>query len=184
MQGKLSQSRTIKGNPHRALVGRVHVRWFHQRAAVLCAVVMGDRIDAIRAEETHWRDLAKRQDDPKKKLLYKSIADVAELKADELRLRPNVRPEGKLARSIVEEEVENNDLARFERFKRCTKRNLGGISVVAISVVGIITTIAVGARNAVKRGASVASKFAKTLGKIAEKAAPVLGVSPPLVDRR
>ena len=47
---------------------------------------MEEWIDAIRAEETHLRDLAERQADPKKKLLYKSIADVAALKANELRL--------------------------------------------------------------------------------------------------
>ena len=81
-------------------------------------ITAGDRIYAIRAEEAHWRDLAERQADPNKKLFYKSIADVAALKSDELRLRANVRPESKLARSIVEEEAENNDLTRFERFKR------------------------------------------------------------------
>ena len=100
---------------------------------------------------------------------------MAALKADEFRLRANVRPEGELARSIVEEEGENNDLTRFERFKRSARRSLGGISAVAISVAGIITTIVVGARNAVKKGARATSKFAKTLGKIAEKAGPVLG---------
>ena len=46
---------------------------------------------------------------------------------------------------------------------------------MAISVAKITTTIIVGARNAVKKGASATSKLAKTLGKIAEKAAPVLG---------
>ena len=46
---------------------------------------------------------------------------------------------------------------------------------MAISVAGIITTIAVGATNAAKRGARATSKFAKTLGKIAKKAGPVLG---------
>ena len=46
---------------------------------------------------------------------------------------------------------------------------------MAISVAGIITTIVMGARNVVKKGASATSKLAKTLGKIAEKAAPVLG---------
>ena len=138
-------------------------------------ITVEGRIDAIRTEETHWRNLAERQADPEKKLLYESIANVAGLKADEMRLRANIRPDGELARSIVEEEAEDNDLAKFERFKRWARRNLGGISVVAISVAGIITTIVMGARNAVKRGASATSKLAKTLGKIAEKAAPVLG---------
>ena len=74
----------------------------------------------------------------------------------------------------MEEEAQNNDLTRFERFKRWSKKNLGSISVVAISVAGIITTIVMGAQNAVKRGARATSKFAKTLAKIAEKAGPVL----------
>ena len=55
-------------------------------------ITAGDRIGAIRAEETHWRDLLERQADSKKKLLYESIADVAAVKADELRFRANVRP--------------------------------------------------------------------------------------------
>ena len=51
---------------------------------------------------------------------------------------------------------------------------MAGISVVAISVAGIITTIVMGARNAVKRGAKATSKFAKSLAKVAEKAVPVI----------
>ena len=100
---------------------------------------------------------------------------MAALKADELRIRANVRPESELARSIVVQEAENNDWTRFERFKRWAKRNLGGISIVAISVAGIVTIIVVGARNAVKKGASATSKLSKTFGKITEKAEPVLG---------
>ena len=103
------------------------------------------------------------------------MADVCALKADEIRLRRNQRPESELAQSIVEEEAQNNDLTGFERFKRWSKKIWGGISVVAISVAGIITTIVMGARNGVK-GARATSKFAKTLAKIVEKAAPVLGV--------
>ena len=97
---------------------------------------------------------------------------MAVLKADELGLRANVCPESELGQNIVEEESENNDMTRLERFKRWAKRNLGGISIVGISVAGIITTIVMGARTVVKKGANATSKFAKTLGKIAEKADP------------
>ena len=129
----------------------------------------------LKIEENHWRELAKKEPNARKDKLYEAIADVAGLKADEIRLRTNRRPEGKLAQSIVEEEAEGNDLTRFERFKRWAKKNFGTASVVAISVAGIITTIIMGARNAVKRGARATSKFAQTLKKLAEKAAPVLG---------
>ena len=58
-------------------------------------ITVEDRIDAIEAEETRWREEAERRADPRKKLLYESIADVAALKADELRLRANVRRGGR-----------------------------------------------------------------------------------------
>ena len=128
-----------------------------------------EQIENIKIEENHWRQKSREEPDARKEKLYEAIADIAKLKADELRLRANIRPEGELAQSIVEEEVENNDLTRFERFKRWT------ISIVAISVVGIMTTVVMGARNAVRRGARATSKFAKNLKKIAEKAAPLLG---------
>ena len=129
----------------------------------------------LKIEENHWRELAEKEGDNRKAKLYEATADVAALKADEIRLRTNRRPESETAQSIVKEEAENIDLPRFERFKRWAKRNLGGISIVAISVAGNTTTIVMGARNAVKRDARSTSKFAKTLAKIAEKAAPVLG---------
>ena len=47
--------------------------------------------------------------------------------------------------------------------------------MVAISVAGIITTIVMGARTVIKKGARVTSKFATTLAKLGEKAAPVIG---------
>ena len=58
-------------------------------------ITVENRLDALKIEENNWRDLAQRAD-PKKKLLYESIADVAALKAGELRLRANIRPESEL----------------------------------------------------------------------------------------
>ena len=97
------------------------------------------------------------------------------LKADEIRLRRTERPESETVQSMIGEEAQRNDLTRFERFKQWTKKNLGGISVVAISVAGIITTIVMGVRTVIKKGAQATSKFAKALAKLGEKAAPVIG---------
>ena len=97
------------------------------------------------------------------------------LKTDEIRLRRNERPESDIVQSMIEEEAQNNDLTRFERFKQWTKKNFGVISAVAISVAGIITTIVMGARNVIKKGARATSKFAKTLAKMGEKAVPIIG---------
>ena len=75
---------------------------------------------------------------------------------------------------MIEEEAQQNDLTRFERFKQWAKKNLGGISVVAISVAGIVTTIVMGARTAIKKGAQATSKFARALAKVGEKVAPII----------
>ena len=136
-----------------------------------------EKIDYLEIEMDHWKELAETEraaGREQKALLYEAMADRAELKADEIRLRSNERPKGPKALSIVEEEVEVNDLTRFERFKKWTKENISGISVVAISVAGIITTIIMGARSAAKKGARAAGKFAKAVANLAGKVGPIL----------
>ena len=130
--------------------------------------------DGLKAQENYFRDLATNEPNALKKRLYEGMADVCVLKADEIRLRRNERPESETVQSMIEEEAQRNDLTRFERFKQWTKKNLGGISVVAISVAGI-TTIVMGARTVIKKCARATSKFAKALAKLEEKAAPVIG---------
>ena len=110
----------------------------------------------------------------RKAALCRQIIKLCELKEDEIRLRTNQRPKTEV-QSMVEEETQQNDLTRFERFKQWAKRNLAGISVVAISVAGIITTIVMGARTVIRKGARATSKFARTLAKVGEKVAPIIG---------
>ena len=135
-----------------------------------------EKLNALKIEENNWM---KRENDvegdPRREELYESIVEVAKLKADQLRLEANLKPESETAQSILAEETENNPLTRFERFKKWARENLGGISVIAISVAGIITTIVMGMKTVVVGGAKAASKFGKFLAKLAEKAGPVLG---------
>ena len=139
-------------------------------------ITVKDRLDSLKVIEDIWRDRANDvEGDPGKEALYESVVEVAKLKADQLRLEANMKPESETARSILAEETENNPLTRFERFKKWAKENLGGISVIAISVAGIITTIVMGMKTVVVGGAKAASKFGKFLAKLAEKAGPVLG---------
>ena len=129
-----------------------------------------------KTEVTYWeKKVNDVEGDPRRKELYESIVEVAKLKADQLRLEANLKPKSETAQSILAEETENNPLTRFERFKKWAKENLGGISVIAISVAGIITTIVMGMKTVVVGGAKAASKFGKFLAKLAEKAGPVLG---------
>ena len=135
-----------------------------------------EKINALKIEENNWTKRANDvEGDPRREELYESIVEVAKLKADQLRLEANLKPESETAQSILAEETENNPLTRFERFKKWARENLGGISVIAISVAGIITTIVMGMKTVAVRGAKAASKFGKFLAKLAEKAGPVLG---------
>ena len=135
-----------------------------------------EKINALKIEENNWTKRANDvEGDPRREELYESIVEVAKLKADQLRLEANLKPESETAQSILAEETENKPLTRFERFKKWARENLGGISVIAISVAGIITTIVMGMKTVAVGGAKAASKFGKFLAKLAEKAGPVLG---------
>ena len=128
----------------------------------------------LETQKNYLKEIAENSSE-RKAALCRQIIKLCELKEDEIRLRTNQRPESVEAQSMIEEEAQQNDLTRFERFKQWAKRNLGGISVVAISVAGIITTIVMGARTVIKKGARATSKFARTLAKVGEKVAPVIG---------
>ena len=107
--------------------------------------------------------------------LLRTTADTAQLKADYIRLRNNIPVESEEVQSILDEEIETNPLTRFEKFKKFAKENLLGLSAVSVSIAGIITTIVIAGKSAVKAGANATKKFAKGLSKVAEKVAPVLG---------
>ena len=85
-----------------------------------------------------------------------------------------LKPEHEEANSIIEEEVRNNDLIRLEKFKRWAKDNLVGVSALAISIAGITTTIVIGARKALKKGAQATGKFAKAVYNLGKKLGPLL----------
>ena len=76
----------------------------------------------LKVQEEYFRNLARDEPNELRSKLHEEMADVCALKADEIRLRRNQRPESELARSTVEEEAQNNDLTRFERFKRWSKK--------------------------------------------------------------
>ena len=141
------------------------------------------KLEAIKVESEHWKKEAKKEGDTPKGKLYEAIARVADLKADEIRLRLNQKPVSEEVTNMVEEEAEANDLTRFERFKKWARENLLGISAVSISVAGILTTAIMAGRNALKRGAQAASKFGKALANLAKKFGPILSAIGTLVSK-
>ena len=84
---------------------------------------------------------------------------------------------------MIEEETDANDLTRFAKFKKWARENIVGISAVAISVAGIITTVVMGARNAAKKGGRALGKFAKAVSKMGKKLGHLLSTLGTLLSK-
>ncbi len=132
------------------------------------------KIASLKEDIKHWKDLEKKEQDPTKKLLYKTAKELCIAKKSYMEVKAGFRPESEDALSMIQEEVERNDLTRFERFKKWAKENITGVSAVAISVAGIITTVVISGRNAVKKGAKAVGQFGKALANLAKKAGPAI----------
>ncbi len=132
------------------------------------------KIAGLKVDTEHWKNLEEKEQDPTKKLLYKTAKELCIAKKSYMEVKAGSRPESKEALSMIQEEADANDLTRFERFKRWAKENLVGVSAVAISVAGIITTAVVAGRNAVKKGAKAVGQFGKALANLAKEAGPAI----------
>ena len=81
------------------------------------------------------------------------------------------------ARDLTKEQMEKEevreqqeeDISRLLHFKKWAKENMVGLSALAVSVAGIITTIIVGVRKAILRGSQATGKFAKALYNLGKK---------------
>ena len=111
-----------------------------------------------------------------KKKLYETAVKICEDKISQMEIKANRNPESLEAQDMVREKARINDLTRFEKFKRWAKENITGVSAVAISIAGIITTVVIGMRGAVRKGAQAMGKFGRALANFPKKA----GLSQPL----
>ena len=106
--------------------------------------------------------------------MYETTVELCKLKKAEMEVKAGKKPESEEAQALVREEVRANDLTRFEKFKKWAKQNIAGVSAVTISIAGIITTIIIAGRSAVKKGAKAVGKFGKALANVTKKAAPAI----------
>ena len=110
----------------------------------------------------------------------KSLEKTARLQADFERLKNNEKPIHDETLNIINDEIQENDLSKLERFKQWAKENLIGFSAVAISIAGIITTVVMAGREAIKNTAKGAGRVAKALFNLGKKLglliAPILNI--------
>ncbi len=137
-------------------------------------ILYDSKIASLKKDIKHWEDLGKNEQNPTTKLLYDTAKELCVAKKSLMEVKAGKRPESNDAQMMIREEAERNDLTRFERFKKWAKENIIGVSAVAISIAGIITTVVIAGRNAAKKGAKAVGQFGKALANIEKKAAPAI----------
>ena len=133
-----------------------------------------EKIEFLDIQADHWRQKALLETDEGREKWYKDAEKITRKVADKIRLENDLRPEEELTISIIQQEIEESDIGRFEKFKKWAKENLLGLSAVSISVAGILTTIIIGARNALKSGAKAVGNLGKAIANIGKNFGAVI----------
>ena len=146
-----------------------------------------DRIKALETQVDYWESVRKETEKvveegspnevEKAKLelsKIESLEKTARLQADFERLKNNEKPIHDETLDIINDEVRENDLSKLERFKQWARENLIGFSAIAISIAGIITTVVIAGRKAVKESAKGVGKVAKALFNLGKKLGPLI----------
>ena len=103
-----------------------------------------------------------------------SLEKTARLQADNERLKNNEKPIHDETLEIIDDETQNSDLGKLERFKEWAKNNLIGLSAIAITIAGIVKTVVIAGRKTVRSAAKATGKLAKALVNIGKKLGPLL----------
>ncbi len=102
----------------------------------------------------HWKDLEEKEQDPTKTLLYKTAKELCIAKKSHMEVKAGFRPES--------------------WDKKWAKENIAGVLAVTISITGIIMTVVMAGRKAVKQGAKAMAEFGKAITNLEKKAAPAI----------
>ena len=145
------------------------------------------RIKALEAQADHWKTEREEAESATEKgspnevekarseiTKLESLEKTARLQADFERLKNNEKPIHEETLDIINDEIQENDLSKLERFKRWARENLIGFSAIAISIAGIITTVVIAGRKAVKNTAKGVGRVAKALFNLGKKLGPLI----------
>ena len=114
-----------------------------------------EKINFLEIQAEHWRQKALLEVDEQKAWWYKDAEILTRRVADRLQLDNDIKPEEEETVSIIQQEI--------EKFKQWSKENLLGLSAVAISIAGIITTIVMGASKAI---ANIGKNFGAVISAV------------------
>ena len=147
------------------------------------------RIKALETQADYWKKVrleaeeVANSDDASEFLVKKarsqasvldSLERTARLQADNERLKNNEKPIHDETLEIINDETQASDLGKLERFKEWARNNLIGLSAIAITIAGIVTTVVIAGRKVVKQAARATGKLAKALVNIGKKLGPLI----------
>ena len=147
------------------------------------------RIKALETQADYWKKVrleaeeVANSDDTSEFLVKKarsqasvldSLERTARLQADNERLKNNEKPIHDETLEIINDETQASDLGKLERFKEWARNNLIGLSAIAITIAGIVTTVVIAGRKVVKQAARATGKLAKALVNIGKKLGPLI----------
>ncbi|CAB3989590.1 integrase core domain-containing [Paramuricea clavata] len=131
-----------------------------------------ERIKYLKVERQKLKIDFDTESDPERKDIFREALEIIDQNIDDARLEMRERPESEEGVHRVREKVREDVRTRFEKFKIWARENLGVLSAIAISIAGIITTVA--GKKMLVGAAKGVGEVGKALGKIAKAALPVI----------
>ena len=154
-----------KGPTAESRIKALEIQADYWKKVKLEAKEVAENVDISESERTKARS---------KQALFESLEKTAKLQADNERLKNNEKPIHDETLEIINDEIAASDLGRLERFKGWAKNNLVGLSAIAITIAGIVTTVVVAGRKAVGQAARTTGKLAKALVNVGKKLGPLI----------
>ncbi|CAB4016851.1 Hypothetical predicted protein [Paramuricea clavata] len=132
-----------------------------------------ERIKYLKIEREKIKQDYKDESDPDRRSIFREALEIVDQNIDDAKLEMRRRPESEEGIHRVREKVRDDVRTRFEKLKTWAKENLGVLSVIAISIAGIITTVVVAGKKTLVGTAKGLGEVGKALAKVAKAALPV-----------
>ena len=99
---------------------------------------------------------------------YREAEKITKNQAEKIRLENNIRPQERETQEILQKEMDNTDLTRYERFKNWAK-NMFCLASTAISIAGFVATIITLARSGLRKTVEAIGNLAKCIGEFGKE---------------
>ena len=128
-----------------------------------------EKIDNLNRQSKYWKRREEQVTQTEMKQWYREAEKITRNQADKLRLENNMKPQEETTVEILQQEIDQTDLGRYERFKKWAKANMFGLASTAISVAGFVATIITLARSGLRQKAEAVGKLAESIGNFGKK---------------